>query len=158
MVLGHVEGDPVNARHVEYHMHGLVVLLVVFIDLPQAPAQERPVNLHSVPLLLHCFIVEEVAAVALHLRNQQRQVIGLELVGPQQLAIGSIEVIIHRPGTLPSPLGMVAVEPAEVVNQVVVPVYQVVLPSLPEVVLARVPHHTQGCLLLGQVQIVEVDH
>lgn len=103
VILGHVERHAVDGGDVEDIRDGLVVLGILLADLPDGRGKMRHVNLRPVPLYPLRLIMEVIAAVALHLRDEHRDVVRLELVRREYFGCGAVEVVLLGPGRFPGP-------------------------------------------------------
>lgn len=72
VILGDVERESVDGCDVEDVGNGLVVLVVLGTDVTDTLVEVAEIEIYSVSLHLLRLVVEVVAAVALHLRDQQR--------------------------------------------------------------------------------------
>ena len=157
VVLGDVEREAVDGGDVEDIGDGLVVLVVFGADVADALVEVAEVEVNAVPLHLLGLVGEVVAAVALHLRDQQREVVGLELVGREDLGCGAVEVVLLCPRALPLRKRLVAVEARVVVYQVSVSVDLVVLVHVAVVSLAGLEDNRHRSFLFGEIEVVEGD-
>lgn len=80
VIFGDVKRQAVDRRNVEHIRNGLVVLSILLIDLPDGGCKMRHINLSPVPFYPFRLIMEVIAAVSLHLRDEHRDVVCLKLI------------------------------------------------------------------------------
>jgi hypothetical protein len=97
MVLRDVERQSVNGGDIEYVGNRLVILVVVWRHFSDILVQERFVEIDTVSLSFYSVFVKRVTAVSLYLGDEERHVVGFELVGREYLGSCSIEVVFLRP-------------------------------------------------------------
>lgn len=97
MIFRYVQWEAVDRRYVEHVLQSLVVLIVMGGYFSDVGAEIRNMEIHSIAGVDIALIMEEVAAVALDLWDEERQVICYKLVWCEYLCSCTVEVVLFRP-------------------------------------------------------------
>jgi hypothetical protein len=106
------------------------------------------IDIKTISLNLYSFIFEGDACIALELRDQDGDIIGLELVWGKELASCAVKVIVLRPRSFPLPSGMVAVKGAVIIDQIFVSVCLVDLIGISKIVFPSFKDNGLRCLFI----------
>ena len=155
MIFGDEERQPVDGRDIKHIFESLVVLVVVGRHLSDVRTEESHIKLHSVSLCLLRLVMEKVAAVTLHLRDQQRKIVSLELVRREYLCSCTVKVVVFLPRRFPLTDCLVSVEGKVLVDEIPLSIYLVILVNVAEIVLTRQENDGHVGLSAGDVGIVE---
>jgi hypothetical protein len=99
--------------------------------------------------------MEEVAPVALDLRDQQRKVIRFELVRSKYFGGSTVEIVLFSPRRFPPSNCLVACEPSIVIDKISVAVDLVVLVDVSVIVFASLEDDGLEFVGFGEVEVVE---
>ena len=155
MIFSSIKRKAIYRGHIENRRQSLIVFVIVRCYFSNIFIQKRLMESHSIPFTRICLCFERIASISLHLWDQKRQIVGLELIGSKYLSCCTVKVVILCPWRLPSRNCLISCEPSIVVHQISVPIYLIVLIEIFVVIFPCFEHKYLIGLRICQVEVIE---